>query len=331
MTTTNPSDLPNVAGEVIEAAAGRVRAFPPRSNWASMIGHECERYLVWARTRWQTKAAIDGRKKLLFEGSKLIEITARDQLEGAGYQIIRDQEYFDWPQFQIGGKTDGMLTRRIGGNGDLWPLEIKGMQPFEWDKIDSVGAMLRSDKPWTRRYPHQMLAYLWMSEKPVGLFYLVNKTSYEPREIWVRLEDHLDEMEACLKKIERVNTHIAAGLEPEPMLYDEAVCGRCDFGHLCLPDRDWGPGVEVIDEEQLAADVARYLELRPQGTEYNAMDKKIKDQMKKAVPDGQAVKLVGTGLISIKWGIRHYKAQPAKDAHDVASCTIKIQDAPAEA
>jgi len=287
--------LPDVAAAVIEAAARRVRVFPARSNWASQIGHECERYLVWCRTRWQDKAPIDGLTKLLFEGSGMTERVAREQLEGAGYRLTEEQRHFDWPDYQIGGNIDGRLS--WGGERQRVPLEIKGSQPFDWEKVNSAEDMVLSDKPWVRRYPFQILAYMWMMNSPVGLFYYVNKTTYRPKAIWLHLDDWLEPMEACLQKLERVNAAVAAGVDPEPMDYDDKTCKRCDFAHVCLPDRDWGPGVEFLENDaKFVGSLSRWSELREGAKEWQRLDKSIKARMKDAVPEGEMRQFLAGGF-----------------------------------
>jgi len=50
------------------------------------------------------------------------------------------------------------------------------------------------------------------------------------------LELDYEYAESLLQRAERINAHVESGTLPERIPFDEEVCPRCPFYHLCLPD-----------------------------------------------------------------------------------------------
>jgi hypothetical protein len=85
-----------------------------------------------------------------------------------------------------------------------------------------------------------------------------------------------DHAETLLKQCERVNIHIAAGSEPEPIC-DPDVCPGCSFWQTeaCNATLAMAPDVGVITDEEVIEEVRRLLELKPQASEYEALRKRL--------------------------------------------------------
>ena len=78
--------------------------------------------------------------------------------------------------------------------------------------------------------------------------------------------------------------------------YTQAICGRCSFFHICLPDEAVLQGVSLADDPELLAALRKRAALKAAVDEYRELDEKIKHKAQQALPeDGEAV--VGTEYV----------------------------------
>lgn len=295
----------DIEKKVEEAYSKERRVYPCRSNRASALGHPCERYLTYMRTSWEQQTLPPVDREFIFEGGRMIEkYIAIPRLEKAGFTISNQGRDFEDKKYSITGHVDGMLGTggEAGAPQAKYPLEIKGISPFEWEKIDSAEDMLLSKRVWVRGYPAQLQLYLFLSEKPVGLFYLINKLTYKGKPIWLPID--YDFCEELVKKAERINKHVAENTLPERTLKAD-TCMKCSFRHICLPDLKNVEGIEFIDDAELEALIDRFEELRAGKKEYDAIDRQIKDMV-----EGRDNLNIGKWLISGQW---IEKVIPAKE------------------
>lgn len=288
----------------------RIKQWPVRSNRASDMGHECERYLVLNRTRWQEKSLHDVRLQFIFDEGNLHEGALLRDLQDAGLTIIEQQRAFEWPEYQITGHVDAKLS----DNGKVIPLEIKSASPFSFQSINSAQDLYNGKYHYLRKYPAQMTLYLLMDNKEEGLFIFKNKVTGELKEILLSLD--YDFGEQLLKKAESINKHIADGTLPECMPYDEEICGECPFVHICLPEvkRD---ALELETDPELENKLNRYFELKPNKAEYDRLDKELKAKFKE-----KEKIIMGSYLITGAWvNIKGY----TKTVPDGAYWKCKLQ------
>ena len=275
--------------KVFECKKSKMKQWPVRSNRASELGHECLRYLVFNRTRWQEKALPDPRLQIIFEEGNLHEQKVLQDIQEAGFQVVEQQRPFEWKEYQITGHIDAKVVT----NGKAIPLEIKSASPYSFNSINSLQDLYNGKYPYLRRYPAQMTLYLLMDEKEEGLFIFKNKATGELKEISMKLNYDLGE--TLLQKAEAINKHVANGTIPEPIEYDEENCGSCGFLHICLPEvkRD---AIQIETDNEMEQKLVRYHELKPLIKEYNQLDKEIK----KAFKEKEKV-VIGNYLITGKW------------------------------
>ena len=292
----------DIAEKVIDKVAASRRIWPARSNRASEIGHECERYLYYARAKWQERELPDPTLQFIFTGGQLIEDMAERELKDAGFNIVETQRPFDWPEYDITGTIDC----RIEVDGHLRPLEVKGLNHREWEKLNSVEDMLNSKAPWVRRYPAQLLTYMMMTEQEWGIFYLKSKATFVPKVIWVSIWEYLGYMEALLLRIELVNTCLKEGVLPDRVDYDEKLCGFCPFFRTCGPDAALGDGLTIEQDQHFAMALDRWHELKPLAKEWKELDDGIKQRVK-----GCDRTVCGSFFIRGKWVHVERKPSPA--------------------
>lgn len=292
----------DVVQVLMDKVAKERRVYPCRSNRASSMGHPCERYLVYMRTKWQDQTLHDPELELIFDGGRMIEKhIALPQVEKAGLNPTNQGRDFEDPRYGITGHVDCMVDvpelnlRKI-------PCEIKGLSPWEWQKIDSVEDMTLSKKVWTRGYPAQLQLYMFLSNKDLGLFWIVNKLTYKPKAIWMELD--YDFCEKLIKKAESINKHVAAGTLPD-RTQDFDVCMRpCPFRHICMPDIKNAEGIQILDSDELEGYLDRLNELKPATAEYKRLDSHVKQLV-----EGKDKLMVGHWFVTGKWV---EKVMPAK-------------------
>jgi len=278
-----------IVEQVLEAKQAKIKQWPVNSNRASELGHECLRYLVLNRTRWQEKVLHGARLQMIFDMGKWVEEAVYQDLREAGVVVVEQQRPFSWAAYQITGSIDCKLAV----NGCVYPCEIKSAAPAAFDSIHSIEDMRRHKWAYMRRYPAQLTLYLLLDGKDQGLFLFKNKSTGELREIWMDMDYAF--AETLIQKAEAINAHVAGGTVPDPMEYDDRVCSECAYAHICLPDR-MGTEVEITDNEELLELLAEYETLKPGAKRYKEVDERITDLVK-----GREKVLAGDWFVQGKW------------------------------
>ena len=269
------------------------KRWPVRANRASQLGHPCLRFLTYKRTRWQEEAAPDPTLLSIFQEGSVHETAVIRQLENAGYRVLSQQTAFEYPEHTITGSIDGILT---DGHTTAVPIDVKSMSPYSFRSIvpHDANSVRHHEHHYVRGYYSQMVMYCLMGEKPLGMLLFKNKTTGELKQVEVPLDyAHAEEL---IQKADAVNAHVAAGTLPDRIPYSEAICGKCSFFHVCLPDEALLQGVTLADDPELLEALRRRAALKASVDEYKDLDEKIKQRAQQALPeDGEAV--VGTEYV----------------------------------
>lgn len=258
----------NIPQKIEEYLSKERKIWAPSGNNAFNSGHPCARHLVYYRLNWKDKILPGTRSLLIFREGNLHEKAVIQLLSDAGIDVIETQRPFEIPQLQLRGKIDGQIKL----NGTYYPTEIKSMNPFDFEKINSIEDMLNSTKFYIRGYVTQMMIYLLGMNQDTGLFLLKNKTSGEIKQILCPIDYEYAEKE--WKKLESVNKHVSEGTYPE-RITDRSVCQYCDFRHICLPDEE-SDSLKIEDNPELLELLEQRESLKAAAKSYEAVDKKLK-------------------------------------------------------
>lgn len=245
------------------------KSWAPACNYAYNAGHPCARNLVYHRLNWQEKALPSTGTLLIFREGNLHEDSVIKLLLDSGIEIIETQRPFEIKQIQLRGKIDGQIKLE---DGKLIPAEIKSMNPFDFEKINTIEDMKKSVKVWIRGYVTQMMMYLFGMEKEIGVFILKNKVNGELKFVMCPID--YESAEKDWKKLELVNKHVAAGTYPE-RIEDRSVCRYCDFKHICLPDES-SEAMNITDNQELLELLEERERLREAAKAYDDIDDKLK-------------------------------------------------------
>ncbi len=251
----------------------QIEQWPVRSNRASELGHECLRYLVLNRTRWEEKILHGVNLQTIFNEGNLHEKAVLRLLEDAGFNVTEQARPFEWKEYGITGHIDC----KIALNGMAIPAEIKSASPYMYDIINDIQDLYNGKYHYLRKYPAQLNLYLLMDDKPEGLFIFKNKQTGALKEIPMSVDYDLGEK--LIKKAMAINMHVAEDTLPDCIPWDEQICGDCGYAHICLPEpkRD---ALEIKTDPELEAKVRKWFELKPYKSEYESLDKEIKSQLK---------------------------------------------------
>ena len=276
--------------EKLEAkAAEKIKVYPVEHLSASRLGHPCERYLYLLIKNWQDQKPHDVGLQHIFDLGNSIEEYTIERLKEAGFECITPTVRswrIDKPL--ITGRED--IRIKDTETGELLPVEIKGLSPQEWAKLNTIEDFLNSKKHYVRGYPTQLFVYMWKFEKEKGFFVITNKLTGEIKIIDVRLDYEFGEQ--CLQKAERIYKALETNTPPDSC-EDANVCEGCNLQHICGQVKRIPADIELDDElENL---INRKDELKAAKAEYEAVDKEIKERV------GEREKVItGTYLIERK-------------------------------
>src|SRR3990167_1101650 len=111
------------------------KKYPVRSNWASKMGHPCDRYLYYMRHDWEQAEAKDW-KGIGTLGNLLADWWVRD-MSAKGFSIIHEQLALSdemVKKYQIGGRIDCRISWR---NCSPLLAEIKTMKDNYYNAINT--------------------------------------------------------------------------------------------------------------------------------------------------------------------------------------------------
>ncbi len=252
------------------------KVFPCYTNRASDIGHPCVRYLAFSRTRWQDKLLPDVELQFIFNEGNVQEEAVKRVLTDAGFNLSQQQRAaFEAPQ-NLSGHLDTFIEHPLLIPNPI-PAEIKGLSQHNWHSINSLEDMINHKQWYVRKYPAQLMVYMYMTNKDEGLFILKNKQNGRLKFIYAHLDYAY--VETLLQKAEKVNQLVADKEVGEP-IDDLDCCQNCPFRHICFKDQTFGNGVIMLDDDKINARMARLNELEVAAEEHAVLDSEINEQIK---------------------------------------------------
>ena len=294
----------DIIERIYEAKAKKIRTYPCHVVRASEVGHPCERYLVYSITNWQDKSPHDPGLQFVFEGGNAVEEMAIKDFEEAGFKVYRPEP--DKAIAESRPTITGHIDIRVDfGDGKPVTGEIKGLNKYDFDSLNCLEDFFNSHKVHIRKYPAQLMTYMYIKGEERGFFYLKSIPGFQPKLIWIDLD--LEYMESILQKTERIEKHIKEGTVPGG-INDFDICQRCGFWHICLPEIQTSE-LELLIDPDLERKLERWNEIKPLSKEYDELDKEIKKSI-----NGHEKLMVGKYLITGKLIERKAYAPKAVEA-----------------
>lgn len=284
--------LPDLVRPMYDHAAKNISRYPCHVNRASALGGDCERQLTYMRTHWEDKTLHDVGLELIFSEGRLQEAAVLRALSEAGIEVLEQQSTLQWREYQITGHVDGVVL----ADGQAVPLEIKSMSDHIWSSVAKRGpgvyewhevADAFGRKPWLRKYLGQLSIYMLCKDVDRGILYLKNKSTGALAQVNVELD--YEYAESLIQRAERINAHVAAGTLPARIPYDDEVCGRCAWSHICLPDTVGKDPIAFLSDEVVSVLCEERARTRDDRDAYEAADKKLKAWAKARPEERMAV------------------------------------------
>jgi hypothetical protein len=310
MEATAPTAVPPVvspASELREAfwqlKRSRIRISNALTTRASSIGDPCERRLFYARTASELAVPHKPELQAIFDLGNELEDFVLAELRAMGCEIVqRERDYLD-RSLELSAHTDAKI-RRPGWTRAI-TAEVKGLNPYTAESIETIDDVRASRQHWVRKYYDQLQSYLYFDQGDAGVFVLLNKVSGQISFIdCPRDEARIAEL---LAKAARVRDAVRAN-EP-PARHESDDCGRCAFQHLCLPNRSFGPGVQILDSEEVEQLIGLRLDLAESKRDFDAADRALK----KLLPETDTEIIVGDYVVTAKWVSRDgYAVKPTR-------------------
>lgn len=254
---------------LFKAKADKITIYPCRNLRASNLGHPCERYLYLLIKHWDEQKPHDVGLQNIFDLGNTLEEHTINNIKEAGYEILTPTvRSWNIDKPYITGRED---IRIKDENGELLPVEIKGLSPFEWEKLNTIEDFFKSKKAYIRGYPAQLQIYMLKFGKEKGFFALTNKLTGETK--FIEMDFDYEYAESLLQKAERIYKALETETPPEAC-EDISSCENCSLAHICGDCRRVPADIDL--DEELDALINRKQELAAAKKEYEAVDKEIK-------------------------------------------------------
>lgn len=247
----------------------QIKVYPCNNLRASNLGHPCERYLYLLIKHWDEQKPHDVGLQSIFNLGNSIEEYTIENIKRAGFEVITPTvRSWKIEKPLITGRED---IRIKDENGELLPVEIKGISPFEFDKLNTVEDFMKSKRSYIRGYPAQLQTYMYYFAKEKGFFALTNKLTGETK--FIEMPFDYEYAESLLQKAERIYKALETEQPPEAC-DDISVCESCSLAHVCGECRRVPTDIDL--DEELDALIDRKNELAAAKKEYEQIDKEIK-------------------------------------------------------
>jgi CRISPR/Cas system-associated exonuclease Cas4 (RecB family) len=206
----------------------------------------------------------------IFQLGNTLEAHVIEKIKEAGFEVVTPTVHsFRIEPQNITGRED--LRIKDPETGELIPVEVKSISPFEFDKLNRFEDFAYNKKPFIRQYAAQIQLYMLKFGKEYAFFALINKLTGEIK--FIRCEFDYDYCENILQKAEYINQCLADKTPPEAC--DEiGLCENCDLAHICGTCKRIPADVEVDGElEEL---INRKQALAAAKKEFEELDRQIK-------------------------------------------------------
>lgn len=260
---------------------------PYISEWtgASEAGDPCIRKLAYQRLTPERALPPDEDLSFIFKHGNWVEREALAELADAGYEVVEQQRPFVDRTLGVKGKVDGKLVIHDGSGGSRHkpPLEIKGYAPQSWSSLNTARDFIESEHAYLKKVPAQVTLYILMAQDPdaekarVGFIYMKNKLTGRPKLVVVPFDQRYADW--LLARLRLLKSYVDRKELPPRVEFDEALCGKCPFRHVCLGEMP--PGVAnpvVLDPEKqtmLLEMLAERERLDPMRKAFAELDEKI--------------------------------------------------------
>ena len=306
--------------------ASQLEPWPRNNPVASDIG-KCTRETALSILHWKERPPFDERLAARLKVGSEKENLAIATLLTYGVKIVEQQSNFELKDKRNRVILRGRIDGKMEVDGKRVPFDYKTINPMIFPKLNTLQDLL--DHKFFCKYPKQLWAYEYMNNIDVGFIWMDNllgewKFIEIPMD-WQAMEDVLKQCETAVDAVAAVKTGLPEAEFLPPYHGDSSVCLSCVwFKRLCNPPFFSGEGMQLINDPELEQKLNRRAELDPLATEYDHLDKDLKEVLKASMKPEQ-VFVVGNWMIKAEEKKRNFKAQPAKPASSTTYLGFDIE------
>jgi len=290
----------DITKDVDQHLLTKQQVYPQHNNWASSVGHPCDRFLVYSRLNWEEKEKPNLGSIYIFQEGHIHEPAVIRLLQDSGFKIEESQRSFSWREHQITGRIDG----KIEIEGKKYPLEVKTMNEHKWEKINTVDDLRNDGAHYVRGYYDTMQMYLMMDNSDLGVLIMKNKQTGRLKMLAVPLDyayaegilKRLEKINALISKIDKVKDAGAKLAEYPARIADRDVCQYCPFKSICLPDQNFD-AMSILTSDEIIDLLERRELVKNNAKEYEKIMDKLKPHFK-ALEKGEY--LIGNFTVKIR-------------------------------
>jgi hypothetical protein len=284
---------------------------PPKSNYASQIGHACPFYLWARRAHWEEMPPTPLDLRGIFLQGNAAEDGAIEDFKLGKFRFTEQQVMFEIPEHNIHGKIDGIL-----GDDELnlrgLPCEITSVSTSSMLKqFSDFGDMIvNGSRGFIRKKPLQLLIYANMIQQRTGVLpervamVVMARDCRQYRVLIERPERYLDHIIEALGRVMLVNAGLNGGCKPKPIAYNPVWCDWCDAKSLCPTMQRISKGRDfvAINDPYLSETAQLLVDQKEAQAKYNKAKKeldKVFDLRKEA--GTSRLFIFGKIRITVKW------------------------------
>lgn len=270
--------------EMIEQRTGGV--YKPSAFRASEAGHMCARYHYHCRADWDKRPAPSPKLAAIFALGQELESYVLRQLAEVGVRVVKTQVSAEDRDLELIGHVDGFIE-----NGtESIPIEVKSVNQFDWQAINSWSDLVTERSPYLIRWALQLPLYMYLHGCNTGLYLLINKQSGQLKELAVGIEEAWPLLEQAEKHLRKAQAALKAGVPPEPEPWSKALCRFCWAKEVGLcPGASSEVSVEVTEDLEEA--VRTMVETREAHRRYEQAQKVVSKHFESFNAPGEKAEL----------------------------------------
>jgi len=258
--------------------------YPWVTEWtgAAEAGDPCIRKLAYLRLTPEMALPDSEELSMLFKHGNWIEKEVLAEMAEAGYEVVEQQRPFVDRDLMVKGKIDGKLIVNFDGKRRKPPFEIKGYAPTTWNRVDSARDLLDSNASYLRKVPAQVMLYLLLdkeADSDAGILYMKNKLTGAVKTIIVPRDEQYATW--LLNRLKVLREYVLRKELPPRIEFDEALCGKCPFRHVCLKEMPPGVNNPVVlspDKQAMLLELlVDWWQLNPMRKQWKEVDDRISD------------------------------------------------------
>ncbi|MEM4217572.1 MAG: hypothetical protein QXZ09_06085 [Candidatus Methanomethylicaceae archaeon] len=256
----------------------RSRVWRPAGFRASEAGHLCARYQYHALQDWEKRPTPDPRLAAIFALGIELERYVEKLLSDAGMRLIKQQVALEDRDLGIVGHIDGFLIDEE--SREEVPVEIKSVNQFDWDAINTWADMANDGKPLLLRWALQLPLYMYLTNTEHGIYLLLNKQTGELKAVDVTLQEAYQLLEDYNAIVIEAKKAIKTGKPPEPKPKTAALCAWCWCRQVGLCEGiapELPSGADLDAAAEAAAVIASLREAKKQ---YEEAQKRLSEALK---------------------------------------------------